>query len=407
MHIITRLHLFIHKNFLLLYLYCIFLYNIIGDGMKKEKQQFEETGVFLDAMSKRERKKWEKEQAKLKLEQALNVKDNKKEAKEISSESDLKDEEIIKQQDFKEEDRLESELEETEKVNDEEVEPIGVTISSEELEQELEKTREIMSITQELPTKIKTRSQKYDLLDEEDNDLVKNSFNPVPLIGFSLFIAIAGFIYLVLFSNYDNDLFLYINAGIVVLFTLFFSLTTLSNQKNVKIFAIFDLLIILALVIFDGVSIVNYDNIYNKVEIKNESKNDNTIKNESKPESEEKIINEYNCINSDNTITILITEENNYITYLEKSEIIEDKDILNKLKEIYENKAGISSTINSNQLITKFEFTKLDFETYQEVIEKHNGYYRLDSQFDYIENGKINYTKYVNSELGNFTCTKK
>lgn len=375
--------------------------------MKKEKQQFEETGVFLDAMSKRERKKWEKEQAKLKLEQALNVKDNKKEAKEISSESDLKDEEIIKQQDFKEEDRLESELEETEKVNDEEVEPIGVTISSEELEQELEKTREIMSITQELPTKIKTRSQKYDLLDEEDNDLVKKSFNPVPLIGFSLFIAIAGFIYLVLFSNYDNDLFLYINAGIVVLFTLFFSLTTLSNQKNVKIFAIFDLLIILALVIFDGVSIVNYDNIYNKVEIKNESKNDNTIKNESKPESEEKIINEYNCINSDNTITILITEENNYITYLEKSEIIEDKDILNKLKEIYENKAGISSTINGNQLITKFEFTKLDFETYQEVIEKHNGYYRLDSQFDYIENGKINYTKYVNSELGNFTCTKK
>ena len=407
MHIITRLHLFIHKNFLLLYLYCIFLYNIIGDGMKKEKQQFEETGVFLDAMSKRERKKWEKEQAKLKLEQALNVKDNKKEAKEISSESDLKDEEIIKQQDFKKEDRLESELEETEKVNDEEVEPIGVTISSEELEQELEKTREIMSITQELPTKIKTRSQKYDLLDEEDNDLVKKSFNPVPLIGFSLFIAIAGFIYLVLFSNYDNDLFLYINAGIVVLFTLFFSLTTLSNQKNVKIFAIFDLLIILALVIFDGVSIVNYDNIYNKVEIKNESKNDNTIKNESKPESEEKIINEYNCINSDNTITILITEENNYITYLEKSEIIEDKDILNKLKEIYENKAGISSTINGNQLITKFEFTKLDFETYQEVIEKHNGYYRLDSQFDYIENGKINYTKYVNSELGNFTCTKK
>lgn len=375
--------------------------------MKKEKQQFEETGVFLDAMSKRERKKWEKEQAKLKLEQALNVKDNKKEAKEISSESDLKDEEIIKQQDFKEEDRLESELEETEKVNDEEVEPIGVTISSEELEQELEKTREIMSITQELPTKIKTRSQKYDLLDEEDNDLVKKSFNPVPLIGFSLFIAIAGFIYLVLFSNYDNDLFLYINAGIVVLFTLFFSLTTLSNQKNVKIFAIFDLLIILALVIFDGVSIVNYDNIYNKVEIKNESKNDNTIKNESKPESEEKIINEYNCINSDNTITILITEENNYITYLEKSEIIEDKDILNKLKEIYENKAGISSTIKGNQLITKFEFTKLDFETYQEVIEKHNGYYRLDSQFDYIENGKINYTKYVNSELGNFTCTKK
>ena len=375
--------------------------------MKKEKQQFEETGVFLDAMSKRERKKWEKEQAKLKLEQALNVKDNKKEAKEISSESDLKDEEIIKQQDFKEEDRLESELEETEKVNDEEVEPIGVTISSEELEQELEKTREIMSITQELPTKIKTRSQKYDLLDEEDNDLVKKSFNPVPLIGFSLFIAIAGFIYLVLFSNYDNDLFLYINASIVVLFTLFFSLTTLSNQKNVKIFAIFDLLIILALVIFDGVSIVNYDNIYNKVEIKNESKNDNTIKNESKPESEEKIINEYNCINSDNTITILITEENNYITYLEKSEIIEDKDILNKLKEIYENKAGISSTINGNQLITKFEFTKLDFETYQEVIEKHNGYYRLDSQFDYIENGKINYTKYVNSELGNFTCTKK
>ena len=407
MHIITRLHLFIQKIFLLLYLYCIFLYNIIGDGMKKEKQQFEETGVFLDAMSKRERKKWEKEQAKLKLEQALNVKDNKKEAKEISSESDLKDEEIIKQQDFKEEDRLESELEETEKVNDEEVEPIGVTISSEELEQELEKTREIMSITQELPTKIKTRSQKYDLLDEEDNDLVKKSFNPVPLIGFSLFIAIAGFIYLVLFSNYDNDLFLYINASIVVLFTLFFSLTTLSNQKNVKIFAIFDLLIILALVIFDGVSIVNYDNIYNKVEIKNESKNDNTIKNESKPESEEKIINEYNCINSDNTITILITEENNYITYLEKSEIIEDKDILNKLKEIYENKAGISSTINGNQLITKFEFTKLDFETYQEVIEKHNGYYRLDSQFDYIENGKINYTKYVNSELGNFTCTKK
>ena len=34
--------------------------------MKRNDRQFEETGAFLDLMSKRERKRWKKEQAKLK-----------------------------------------------------------------------------------------------------------------------------------------------------------------------------------------------------------------------------------------------------------------------------------------------------------------------------------------------------
>ena len=34
--------------------------------MKDKNRQFEETGAFLDLMSKREKKRWEKEQRKLK-----------------------------------------------------------------------------------------------------------------------------------------------------------------------------------------------------------------------------------------------------------------------------------------------------------------------------------------------------
>ena len=49
-------------------------------------------------------------------------------------------------------------------------------------------------------------------------------------------------------------------------------------------------------------------------------------------------------------------------------------------------------------------FNILNINQYKMAVENHNSYHRLETDFSYIENNRINYTKYINVEGQNLTC---
>lgn len=366
--------------------------------MKNSNRQFDETGAFLDLMTKKERKRWEKEQAKLKEEEKsleerkideeknANIEENTKEIK-----SDIINEEIETKDEF-------------EKDDTNSLESIAETITQEEKEAELEKTKQILNITQEITTTNELENK------EEHTEETTISFNPTIPLGITLILLFVSYIYLSLFTNYNNITFLIINSIILGFLTLCFGLTILSNKKHVKGFAIFDLIIILGFIIFNGVSIINYKNMYNKVveEVEsNDNQNEDIVnKPNNKDEEENKIINEFICLNNDETIELTIYEENNYIVSLSRTETFKDEETMNKIIKFYEDIDGIEIDTTNLTLTLEFNFNILDINQYKIATENHNNYYRLEANFDYIEDNTINYEKYIDIEAKNLICKK-
>ena len=171
--------------------------------MKNSNRQFDETGAFLDLMTKKERKRWEKEQAKLKEEEKsleerkideeknANIEENTKEIK-----SDIINEEIETKDEF-------------EKDDTNSLESIAETITQEEKEAELEKTKQILNITQEITTTNELENK------EEHTEETTISFNPTIPLGITLILLFVSYIYLSLFTNYNNITFLIINSIIL------------------------------------------------------------------------------------------------------------------------------------------------------------------------------------------------
>lgn len=210
-----------------------------------------------------------------------------------------------------------------------------------------------------------------------------------------------------IFTDFNHNAFLIVNSIIIIFFTFCFGITTLCNKKHVKVFAIFDLLIILGFIIFNGISMTNYENIYNKIEtepVQKEEKPEEEIKIDNK--DEEKIINEYSCINEEKTISVSIKEENGYILYLKKEEILKNNSLALANETFYKDIEHITTNVEDKTLTIEFDFNNLDINKYKEAIQKYNDNYRLDSDFSYIENDKVNYEKYTTLELNNLTCTK-
>lgn len=359
--------------------------------MKNSNRQFEETGAFLDLMSKRERRRWEQEQAKLKEEKEL-----------LEQTKELTDDNTTP----KEEETIETPTvdlqEKEEKIADtNSLEAIADTITQEELESELEKTKQLLSLTNEIKVE-KEQIKEEPEVQEED---IAKTFNPVTPLGLVLIIMFGLFVFLCLFTKYDNSTFLMINGIILLFLTFCFGLTVLSNRKHVKVFAIFDLLIVLVLIIFNGVSITNYDNIYNKtvdIEEEKESVQKPVVENNTQEDNS----NEYQCTNEDKTISVIITEKNNHITNIYKVETFATIELAESTLKFYQNNNGIEASIEDNKLTINFDFSTLDIEQYKSVIQAHNSSYRLDTDFSYIEEKKINFNKYIDIEMKNLTCNK-
>ena len=288
--------------------------------MKDKNRQFEETGAFLDLMSKREKKRWEKEQRKLKEEENLahNTENHTEQSNEIinnnlgintpieETANTIESTEIIT-----EETNVEANVEgekSFQSVGEQNNESIHNTVSSEqnpvhnENLTELEKTQKILEVTTEINTVNHQELEEFSDLDEDD---ASGGFNPVIPIGISLIFIYAFFIYIAVATDFTNSTFLTINIIILSILTLFFGLTTLSNKKHVNVFAGIDLVIILSYILFNGISIISYDDMYKEKEINKkpiEEKEEQKPVVEEKPEQVEKHI--YNCENENSTLNI-------------------------------------------------------------------------------------------------------
>ena len=103
-----------------------------------------------------------------------------------------------------------------------------------------------------------TRQMKFNLKDNIKEER-KKGYNYITFIGIFILIALAYFIYSLLFTNQlDNEMFLLINCGIILLMFLLFGVTLLTTKKNNKFLAILNFLILLGYIAFN---ILNFFNI--------------------------------------------------------------------------------------------------------------------------------------------------
>jgi len=112
-----------------------------------------------------------------------------------------------------------------------------------------EKTEEYLSRTKNLDLTKKLEVNLKENVKEERK--IKGS-SPVTDIGVFVLIALGYFIYTLLFTNYlDNELFLLIDAGVILLMFILFGITILTSKKNNKALAIVNFVILLLFIVFN------------------------------------------------------------------------------------------------------------------------------------------------------------
>jgi len=121
---------------------------------------------------------------------------------------------------------------------------------TEEKENELSKTQ-ILEIT---------RQMKFNL-NENIKEERKKGYNYITFIGIFILIALAYFIYALIFTSYlDNEKFLLIDGGIILIMFFLFCLTILTTKRNNKFLSILNFLILLGYIIFNVLNILGYIN---------------------------------------------------------------------------------------------------------------------------------------------------
>jgi len=98
-----------------------------------------------------------------------------------------------------------------------------------------------------------TRQMKFNFEDvKNENSKKKNGLTLINIIGILNLICIGFYIYLLTFSDYQDNQTNYLIAGsIIVLIVLFFGISVISSKKVRKVFNIFNIIIILAFIAFN------------------------------------------------------------------------------------------------------------------------------------------------------------
>ncbi len=354
----------------------------------RNNDRFEKTSDFLDLMSRSERKAWERAQK----EKGETLDENKTEKvdEDMNQNNSRQAKYKLKQE--------ENEVKEILKDN-KPLKPIGKeqientqsikAVEEEELQVgELGKTQHFLNLTSELTTALETNIEEN--LFEEKKKVSK--FNPITWIGLLIILCFGYFIYLVISSGYDEELLLLIDSGFLLGIIFFFGLSIVSNKNWTKVFSIFNFLLILA---FVGINIFF---LYNWNNSKKQEKDSEPIIKEEK---------EKNLSCTSDNLNIEVIAKNNYITKLKRTMNFEDEEELNSILKIFENQEGIAYDINDKQLAITFDFENLDINEYKNVMRNYLEYYRDSSDFTYIEENKLLYDHYKESELKELECTEK
>ncbi len=355
----------------------------------KETDRIEKTSDFLDLMSRSERKAWERAQKE------EHSKEENIEGKHIKEEP--KEKVASRQEKYK----ISQEDKEVKKVlkDNKPLKPIGIeqmentqsikAVEEEELQVgELGKTQHFLNMTQEIASALGENVQ--DNLFEEKKE--NSKFNPITWIGLLIIFCFGYFIYLVIRSGYDEELLLLIDSGFLLGIIFCFGLSIISSRKWTKIFSIFNFLVILA---FIGTNaFLLYD--WNTVDEKEEEKEPIVEKTKN-----------YTLSCTTENIDIEVKAKDNIITRIEKKQIYSSKEELNEIAKIFENQEGITTQIDENNLLITFDFETLDVNQYKISMRNYLEYYRNTSDFTYVEEDKLLYNTYKETELKDFECTEK
>ncbi len=355
----------------------------------KETDKIEKTSDFLDLMSRSERKAWERAQ-----------KDDqpKEESKEMKhAKEEVEEKTTSRQEKYK----LNQEDKEVKRVlkDNKPLKPIGndqmentqsiKAVEEEELQVgELGKTQHFLNMTQEIASALGENVQD-NLFEEKKED---SKFNPITWIGLLIIFCFGYFIYLVISSGYDEELLLLIDSGFLLGIIFFFGLSIISNKKWTKVFSIFNFLIILAFIGTNSFLLYDW----------------NTIK--EKEEAQEPIVEKtksYVLSCTSENIAIEVKAKDNNITKIEKKLIYANEEELKDIAKIFENTEGITTQIEEKSLLITFDFETLDVNQYKIVMRNYLEYYRNNSDFTYVEDDKLLYNTYKETELKNFECTEK
>ena len=123
-----------------------------------------------------------------------------------------------------------------------------------DLEKIKEKDEELIS-TQILELTNQMKSNVNENIKEER----KRGYNYITYTGIFNLTALAYFIYALLYTNYlDNEMFLVINSGIILLMFLIFDISILTSKKTNKVLSIFNFLILIVYITFNLLNILGY-----------------------------------------------------------------------------------------------------------------------------------------------------
>lgn len=205
--------------------------------MKKSEEKFidlsdikendlDKTSSFVDLMTKKERKKreLEKEIKNDDLEEMISEK--KKNTANLTNELEKAKEKYNK--------NFEKELETENKRQEENEEKIGKT--------------QILELT---------RQMKFNFEETKEENSKKNGVSPLNIIGEINLLCIGYYIYLLVFTDYQENPNNYlINGGIIVLLVLLFGMSVVTNKKTSIVFNVLNVIIILIFIVFNIITFI-------------------------------------------------------------------------------------------------------------------------------------------------------
>lgn len=177
----------------------------------------------------------------------MTIKERKNREKNITQSNDIDDMINEKRKNTKE---LAKELEKAkEEYNSKIIDEVNITKKNKKKET-VDENEEKLGKTQILEL---TRQMKFNFEDvKNENSKKKNRLTLLNIVGILNLICICFYIYLLTFSNYQDNQTNYLIVGsIIVLLVLFFGISVISGKKLRKVFNIFNIITILTFIAFN------------------------------------------------------------------------------------------------------------------------------------------------------------
>lgn len=233
------------------------LYNIYGDSMEKhyidlsdiKDDDTDKTASFVDLMSRAEKLERKKRKQQEELEK------EKKKEENISVLMNDNDSSFLSKREQK---KLDKKIEKEEKKNIQQqlINDKNNINFKKELNKDSNKNEQKKENIEKTGILELTRQMKFNM-EENIKEEKKKGYNYITDIGVFILIALSYFIYSLIFTDYlKNELFLLIDAGIILFMFLLFGITLLTTKRNNKFLAILNFLILLGFIAFNILNVL-------------------------------------------------------------------------------------------------------------------------------------------------------